>query len=402
MLAKRPKAIILSGGPSSVYADGAPPAPPGLFDAGVPVLGICYGFQLMVAGLGGTVERTGAAEYGRTVLIRGDDPPRPLLTPGGRSPQTPLIWGETFSPRPPRPPFGGTLLLAGTPAQQQVWMSHGDTCTAAPPGFAVTARTEATPVAAVENAQRQPVRRPVPPRGHAHRARPPHPGPLPRAGRMPPVLDHAEHRRGAGGADPRAGRRRPGDLRAVRRGGLRGRRGARAARHRRPSHLRVRRPWPAAQGRGRTSRAGLRGRHRRPAHGGERGRGVPFRPGRGGRARAEAEDHRPGVHPRVRARRPGDHRRGRPARRGVRVPGAGHAVPGRGGVGRRHRHREHQVAPQRRRAARRPEVPAGRAAALAVQGRGAAGRGGTRPAAARSSAASRSPAPGWRSGSSAR
>ena len=65
MLAKRPKAIILSGGPASVYAEGAPPAPPGLFDAGVPVLGICYGFQLMVAGLGGTVERTGAAEYGR-------------------------------------------------------------------------------------------------------------------------------------------------------------------------------------------------------------------------------------------------------------------------------------------------------------------------------------------------
>ena len=60
MLAKRPKAIILSGGPSSVYADGAPPAPAGLFDAGVPVLGICYGFQLMVAGLGGTVAHTGA------------------------------------------------------------------------------------------------------------------------------------------------------------------------------------------------------------------------------------------------------------------------------------------------------------------------------------------------------
>src|SRR5882672_9119627 len=116
MLAKRPKAIILSGGPSSVYADGAPPAPAGLFDAGVPVLGICYGFQLMVAGLGGTVERTGAAEYGATGLQA----------------------------------TGGTL-LSGTPKSQRVWMSHGDTCTAAPPGFAVTARTEATPVAAVEN-----------------------------------------------------------------------------------------------------------------------------------------------------------------------------------------------------------------------------------------------------------
>ena len=140
MLAKRPKAIILSGGPSSVYADGAPPAPPGLFDAGVPVLGICYGFQLMVAGLGGTVARTGAAEYGRTVLVRGDDPPQTPPAPGGKP----------FPPDPLGPPSGGTL-LAGTPARQRVWMSHGDTCTAAPPGFTVTARTDVTPVAAVED-----------------------------------------------------------------------------------------------------------------------------------------------------------------------------------------------------------------------------------------------------------
>ena len=119
MLARHPKAIILSGGPSSVYADGAPPAPPGLFEAGVPILGICYGFQLLVAGLGGTVERTGLAEYGATALENS----------GGR-------------------------LLSGTPAKQQVWMSHGDTCTAAPPGFRVTARTAATPVAAVENPDR--------------------------------------------------------------------------------------------------------------------------------------------------------------------------------------------------------------------------------------------------------
>src|SRR5580700_3453054 len=109
MLARQPKAIILSGGPSSVYADGAPPAPPGLFSAGVPILGICYGFQLMVSELGGTVERTGTAEYGAT----------PLEAEGGR-------------------------LLAGTPASQQVWMSHGDTCIAAPEGFSVTARTPAT------------------------------------------------------------------------------------------------------------------------------------------------------------------------------------------------------------------------------------------------------------------
>src|ERR1700733_4904457 len=63
MLARQPKAIILSGGPASVYAPGAPAAPAGLFDAGVPVLGICYGHQVLVRELGGTVERTGAAEY---------------------------------------------------------------------------------------------------------------------------------------------------------------------------------------------------------------------------------------------------------------------------------------------------------------------------------------------------
>jgi GMP synthase (glutamine-hydrolysing) len=101
MLAKRPKAIILSGGPSSVYADGAPPAPPGLFDAGVPVLGICYGFQLMVAGLGGTVERTGAAEYGRTLLrlLGGVDPPQ---TP-------PAHEGAARPPIPPGAPLRGAI-----------------------------------------------------------------------------------------------------------------------------------------------------------------------------------------------------------------------------------------------------------------------------------------------------
>jgi GMP synthase (glutamine-hydrolysing) len=121
MLARHPKAVILSGGPSSVYADGAPPAPPGLLAAGVPVLGICYGFQLLVSELGGTVERTGLAEYGATTLE-----------------------GTAAS-----------RLLAGTPPRQQVWMSHGDTAVAAPPGFRVTARTAATPVAAVENPERR-------------------------------------------------------------------------------------------------------------------------------------------------------------------------------------------------------------------------------------------------------
>jgi GMP synthase (glutamine-hydrolysing) len=121
MLARRPKAIILSGGPASVYAPGAPPAPDGIFTAGVPVLGICYGFQLMVRGLGGTVERTGGGEYGATAL-------------------------EVQ---------GAGALLGGLPARLQAWMSHGDTCAAAPPGFAVTARTAGTPVAAAEDQARQ-------------------------------------------------------------------------------------------------------------------------------------------------------------------------------------------------------------------------------------------------------
>jgi GMP synthase (glutamine-hydrolysing) len=118
MLALRPAAIILSGGPSSVYAPGAPPAPAGLLESGVPILGICYGFQLMMAGLGGTVAQTGSREYGATTLE----------LPAG----------------------AGGVLLDGLPARQQVWMSHGDTCAAAPPDFAVTARTSATPVAAAE------------------------------------------------------------------------------------------------------------------------------------------------------------------------------------------------------------------------------------------------------------
>jgi GMP synthase (glutamine-hydrolysing) len=124
MLARNPKAIILSGGPASVYAPAAPPAPAGLLDAGMPTLGICYGFQLMMAGLGGVVARTGGGEYGATQLTI-----------------------------PPGPPAGG-VLLGGLPATQQVWMSHGDTCAAAPPGFAVTASTAKTPVAAAEQPAR--------------------------------------------------------------------------------------------------------------------------------------------------------------------------------------------------------------------------------------------------------
>lgn len=123
ILARKPAAIILSGGPASVYAPGAPPLPGGaeLLRAGLPVLGICYGFQLMVAGLGGVVAHTGSGEYGATRLD---------LVPGGQ-------------------------LLGVLADRQQVWMSHGDTATAAPPGFAVTAHTAATPAAAIEDPDRR-------------------------------------------------------------------------------------------------------------------------------------------------------------------------------------------------------------------------------------------------------
>ncbi|GAA1291496.1 GMP synthase [glutamine-hydrolyzing] [Planotetraspora silvatica] len=117
MLARKPKAIILSGGPSSVYAEGAPPVPDGLFTTGVPTFGICYGFQAMAQALGGTVNRTGVAEFGGTSL---------------------QVLGEG-------------VLFAGLPSTQSVWMSHGDSVAGAPAGFAVTASTEATPVAAIEN-----------------------------------------------------------------------------------------------------------------------------------------------------------------------------------------------------------------------------------------------------------
>jgi len=121
--ARRPAGLILSGGPASVYEDGAPTPERGLFELGIPVLGICYGHQCIATALGGTVERTGTREYGRTQLIvrQPDDPGR---------------------------------LLSDLQARETVWMSHSDTVTAAPPGFEVTARTEAVPVAAFEDPAR--------------------------------------------------------------------------------------------------------------------------------------------------------------------------------------------------------------------------------------------------------
>jgi len=117
---RRPKGIVLSGGPASVYAQGAPRLDRGLLELGVPVLGICYGMQLLMHELGGRVEQAEVGEFGRSDL-------------------------EVIEP--------GTL-LAGTPTEQTCWMSHRDTVFEPPPGFTALASSTVSPVAAVEDAQR--------------------------------------------------------------------------------------------------------------------------------------------------------------------------------------------------------------------------------------------------------
>jgi GMP synthase (glutamine-hydrolysing) len=117
--ARRPHALILSGGPASVYADGAPKVDPALFGLGIPTLGICYGMQLMALDLGGRVERTGVSEFGKTSLRAAEG----------------SLWGDL-------------------PRDQTVWMSHRDTVVAPPNGAAVTATSPATPVAAFEEPER--------------------------------------------------------------------------------------------------------------------------------------------------------------------------------------------------------------------------------------------------------
>src|SRR5256885_3059512 len=118
--ARKPKGLILSGGPASVYADGAPHLDPALLELGIPVLGICYGMQLIARELGGRVEGADVGEFGRSDLI--------VREPG--------------------------RLLAGLPAEQTCWMSHRDTVFDPPPGFTALASSTASPVAAFESRER--------------------------------------------------------------------------------------------------------------------------------------------------------------------------------------------------------------------------------------------------------
>ncbi len=117
---RAPAALILSGGPKSVYENPAPLLDPAIYDLGIPILGICYGAQLMALQLGGDVARTGAGEYGRTTLTRS----------------------------------GASRLIDEWPGTDDVWMSHGDAIARAPEGFVVTASSPEAPVAVMEDAQR--------------------------------------------------------------------------------------------------------------------------------------------------------------------------------------------------------------------------------------------------------
>jgi GMP synthase (glutamine-hydrolysing) len=117
---RKPRGIILSGGPASVYAEGAPRLERGLLELGVPVMGICYGMQLLVHELGGKVEEAEVGEFGRSDLT--------VTEPG--------------------------TLLKGMPREQTCWMSHRDTVIEPPPGFTALASSSVSPVAAVEDAAR--------------------------------------------------------------------------------------------------------------------------------------------------------------------------------------------------------------------------------------------------------
>ncbi len=118
ILKRRPKALVLSGGPASVHDPGAPAFPEQLIELGVPVLGICYGMQAMAKALGGTVEAAESGEFGRTDLT---------------------VIGD------------GGMLLGGLPTEQHCWMSHRDSVTEAPPGFSPIAASPGSPVAALES-----------------------------------------------------------------------------------------------------------------------------------------------------------------------------------------------------------------------------------------------------------
>ena len=221
---RRPRAVILSGGPNSVYDVGAPMPDGGVWSGRIPVLGICYGAQLMAHELGGDVLAAGKREYGpASVTITHEDG-----------------------------------LFSGLDREQPVWMSHGDSITRLPEGFERDRPDRLVAAGRLRRSGPRPVRDPVPSRGRPHPARPGHPAQLrDRDRRCPADLDAGQLHRLDGGRDPGPGRRprpgdrlgRAGDLRPERRGRLGRRRGPRPPRRGRPADLHLRRPRPDAQAR---------------------------------------------------------------------------------------------------------------------------------------------------------
>ena len=257
---RKPKALVLSGGPASVYEPGAPPFPTQLLDLEIPMLGICYGMQAMVLALGGRVESAETGEFGRTDLVLRD---------------------------------GGGRLLGGLPEEQSCWMSHRDAVFEAPEGFTALASSPSSPVAACE----------LPDRGlygiqfHPEVVHTPYGTEILTrflrdvAGCERAVVAAVGDRR-AGREDPGPGRRRPGDLRPLRRRRLLGRGAARPQGGRGEADLRLRRPRADADERGRAGGRGLRP-VRHPARPRRRRRALPRQAGRAvDDPEAQAQDHR--------------------------------------------------------------------------------------------------------------
>ena len=264
--ARNPAALILSGGPASVYADGAPDLDTEIFSLGIPTLGICYGMQLMARDLGGVVERTGASEFGKAELEAGES--------------------ELFHHLPP---------------EQTVWMSHRDSVTAPPAGAEVTASSPSTPIAAFEDR----ARRLYGVQFHPEVVHTPHGQEILKnflyevAGTPPTwtpaavIEEQVARIRAAVGSErvlcAPLGRRRLG-----------GRCAPRPQGRRRPAHVRLRRPRPPARERGRAGRRDVRRplpRAARPRAGAE---ALPHAARRRLRPGGEAQDRRRGVHPRLR------------------------------------------------------------------------------------------------------
>ena len=338
MLAKDPAAIILSGGPSSVYAAGRPAGRPALFDADVPVFGICYGFQAMAQALGGTVA-----------------PHR-----------QPRVRRHAAAPAP-RP----GCCCADLPAEQPVWMSHGDCVTEAPAGFTVTAESAGAPVAAFEDLGRRLAGVQFHPEvGHTEHGQ--------------EMLDAASSTTSPASSRPgrpaniieeqvAAIRARVGDKQVI--CGLSG--GVDSAVAAALVHKAVGDQLTCVFVDHGLLRAGEAEQVEKDY---VAATGIKLKvvdaPDRflGALAGVTDPEQKRKIIGRefirvfeAAAREVAAHGRRR-------VPGAGHPLPGRGRVRRRHRHRQHQVPPQRRRPPRRPAVRARRAAADALQGRGTRAR----------------------------